>query len=237
MMLTMSEVDGKRIYDLGNGIKGEAVDLDSTLLSDGYIDWVKNNTHISPKIKEMGYTYVHIIYRDDIVNGIPSSKDGKGVPCEELYMVKKEEWTPSIIIVDGSYPKRISMEIDMKNLITVVARTAHDINKVYCEACDDYSIQSWEDAPDSQKHSIMLGVEDIMRDPSITPIQQHEGWLKLKTEEGWMYGPVKDVDRKIHPYMLPYGQLPAQQRIKDIIFGTVVRAILAHHGVLPSECV
>jgi hypothetical protein len=125
----------------------------------------------------------------------------------------------------------------MEKLITVVARTAHNINKAYCEACDDYSIPAWEDAPDSQKNSIRLGIESIIKDPSITPEQQHEGWLRFKTEEGWVYGEVKDVEKKIHPCMLPYDQLPAQQRIKDTIFGTVVRAILAHHGVLPAECV
>jgi hypothetical protein len=125
----------------------------------------------------------------------------------------------------------------MINEFEIAARAAHEINRIYCGSCNDSTIPPWDDAPISQKNSILMGVQAIAANPSITPAQQHEGWLKLKTEEGWMYGPVKDVDRKIHPCMLPYDQLPAQQRIKDTIFGTVVRAILAYYGVLPSECV
>jgi hypothetical protein len=124
-----------------------------------------------------------------------------------------------------------------KNIFETAAIAAHEANKAYCEACDDFSIPPWKEAPDSQKKSILMGVESIASNPSITPSQQHEGWLKLKNEEGWVYGETKDVVRKIHPCMLPYDQLPYQQRIKDTIFGTIVRAVLAHYGVLPSECV
>jgi hypothetical protein len=240
-MLTMSEVDGKRTYDLGKGVKGEDIDL--SLLSEGYLDLVKIRAPVA--LEKAGYTFVHIIYRDDIANVIPSSPGN--VPYVEAFLVKREAWTPRVIIVDGSYSDKRTSQTSLidsgddiffiERAIASACKAAHEINRIYCEACGDDSVKPWDECDTSQRVSIQMGVEDIIRNSSITPVQQHEGWLKLKEEEGWVYGEVKDVEKKIHPCMLPYDQLPAQQRTKDTIFGTVVRAILAHHGVLPVECV
>ena len=40
-----------------------------------------------------------------------------------------------------------------------------------------------------------------------------------------MYGPVKDLDAKQHPCMVPFEQLPVEQQAKDYIFRAVVHAL------------
>jgi len=56
-----------------------------------------------------------------------------------------------------------------------------------------------------------------------TPEEGHEGWLRIKEKEGWVYGPVKDTVAKTHPCMLPYNELPADQRFKDTLFSLAVK--------------
>ena len=59
----------------------------------------------------------------------------------------------------------------------------------------------------------------------------------MKKADGWQFGMVKDAEKKEHPCMVPYSLLPEQQKAKDLLFGTVVRAVLANYGVLPIEAV
>jgi hypothetical protein len=46
----------------------------------------------------------------------------------------------------------------------------------------------------------------------------HENWTKDKVADGWVYGEVKDAAAKTHPCLVPYDQLPANQRFKDSLF-------------------
>jgi len=117
------------------------------------------------------------------------------------------------------------------SLIELIAAAAHQANRAYCIALDDISQPVWEDAPEWQRSSACNGVKAAL-DPDQTPEKSHEGWLKQKTEEGWRWGPVKDPELKLHPCFLPYGDLPADQRLKDDIFLTTVRSIAKAVGIL-----
>lgn len=121
--------------------------------------------------------------------------------------------------------------------LTEAAKAAHEANRAYCEACGDMSQPMWDNAPTWQRESAIAGAMRIMEDPSTTPEQSHNGWMAQKVDDGWVYGPEKDPDKKEHPCMVPYGHLPAQQRVKDLIFGTVVRGVLANYGLIPVEFV
>lgn len=46
-----------------------------------------------------------------------------------------------------------------------------------------------------------------------------------RLDEGWKYGPIKDADKKEHPCMVPFADLPAAQQAKDYIFRAVVHAL------------
>lgn len=106
-----------------------------------------------------------------------------------------------------------------------IARVCHEVNRAYCASLGDHSQPAWEDAPDWQRESARTGVAAIVDNPETTPEQSHEGWLAQKRADGWTYGPVKDAEKKEHPCFVPYGQLPAEQRAKDYLFGAVVRAL------------
>lgn len=106
-----------------------------------------------------------------------------------------------------------------------IAQVCHEVNKEYCKALGDDSQVSWEDAPEWQKESAMMGVELHLIDPTAGPQASHESWLKQKENDGWKYGPVKDAEKKEHPCFVPYHELPQEQQAKDYIFRAIVLAL------------
>jgi hypothetical protein len=101
------------------------------------------------------------------------------------------------------------------------AKLCHEVNRAYCNSIGDNSQPSWEDAPQWQKDSAISGVKFHLENET-TPEQSHENWLKDKEADGWVYGPVKDPEKKEHPCMVPYHKLPVEQRTKDYLFKAIV---------------
>jgi hypothetical protein len=110
--------------------------------------------------------------------------------------------------------------------IIEVAKACHQVNKAYCEALGDHSQVVWEDASEGQKASVIDGVRLILDHPDTTPEEAHENWRKWKIADGWTYGKVKDEKKKTHPDMVPFDQLPVEQRAKDFIFNAVVHIFM-----------
>lgn len=110
-------------------------------------------------------------------------------------------------------------------LTLAIARVAHEVNRAYCMALGDFTQVVWEEAPQWQKDSAIAGVEMHLADPHAGPEASHKSWMKKKANEGWKYGPNKDPENKLHPCMVPFGELSPEQRAKDYIFMGVVRAI------------
>lgn len=116
--------------------------------------------------------------------------------------------------------------------LDLVARTCHEVNRAYCQALGDHSQPPWDKAPLWQKDSAIAGVRMIIEHPSTTPEQSHESWLEQKRRDGWRWGPVKDAEQKTHPCFAPYAELPLEQRVKDYLFGAVVRSLA---GITPTS--
>jgi len=108
------------------------------------------------------------------------------------------------------------MGISIKDL----AKICHEANKAYCESIGDNSQVSWDKAPDWQKESAIKGAE-FHFEGDMTPEQSHISWYRQKERDGWVYGPVKDVDKKTHPCMVSYNHLPEEQQQKDKIFKAI----------------
>jgi hypothetical protein len=115
-----------------------------------------------------------------------------------------------------------------QHVLEACARATHEANRAYCLAIGDASQPSWDDAPEWQRSSARNGVSGALA--GNTPEQSHEGWTAEKLAAGWKYGPVKDPERKEHPCMVPYDQLPAEQRGKDALFVGVARSMAAALG-------
>ena len=107
-----------------------------------------------------------------------------------------------------------------------IAMVCHEVNRAYCEALGDYYSQvQWEQAPDWQIESAMDGVHLHLHNPHAGPQASHESWMKCKLDDGWKYGQVKDASKKEHPCLVPFDQLPVEQKAKDYLFRAVVHAL------------
>lgn len=106
--------------------------------------------------------------------------------------------------------------------VEFIAKMCHEVNRAYCIALGDYSQAPWEDAPEWQRESAINGVRMHIVNPDAGPEASHESWMREKMEVGWKYGPVKDADRKEHPCLVPFDQLPKEQQAKDYIFRAIV---------------
>lgn len=109
-----------------------------------------------------------------------------------------------------------------------IATVCHSVNRAYCQAMGDLSQPTWDQAPQWQQDSALLGVTLHLERPESGPEASHESWFAQKVADGWTYGPVKDPDKKTHPCMVSYHELPTLQQAKDHIFRAVVHALAEH---------
>ncbi len=107
----------------------------------------------------------------------------------------------------------------------IIARMCHEVNRAYCQFLGDNSQPTWEDAPQWQRDSAMLGVKLHLNDPNAGPQASHASWMAQMVAEGWVYGPKKDPEKKEHHCMVPFEELPREQQAKDWLFRGVVHAM------------
>lgn len=119
-----------------------------------------------------------------------------------------------------------SDDFEFHTLVNDTAQAAYSVLREYSRHLGDTSLLPWPAVPLSHKDSIRNGVVGIFT-RNDTPEESHKSWLKQKFDEGWKYGSVKDVEKKEHPCMLPYNELPLHHLMKDTIFGAVVRGFVS----------
>lgn len=104
-----------------------------------------------------------------------------------------------------------------------IAHVIHEANRAVQMINDEEVSPPWEDAPAWMQQSTFEGV--IAAQEGMTPAQLHENWMVTRTADGWIYGEVKDSDAKTHPCLVPYDELPLNQRIKDHLFHGIVSVL------------
>ena len=110
-------------------------------------------------------------------------------------------------------------------IVARIAKVAHEANRAWCEVNGDTSQLKWGDAPEWQIKSAIEGVRFHMQNPDAGDSASHDNWMKQKIEEGWVYGEVKDPEKKTHPCLVPFDQLPEVQQKKDALFRAIVHAL------------
>lgn len=106
--------------------------------------------------------------------------------------------------------------------VIYLAAICHEANRQYCASVGDDSQFPWAEAPDWQKESAVAGVNFHIDNPDAGHGGGHQAWLDHKEADGWVYGEVKDAEAKTHPCMVPYDDLPQEQKMKDILFLAIV---------------
>lgn len=109
----------------------------------------------------------------------------------------------------------------------VVARACHEVLDVMNDAQGppwaSVPFGPFDSLPPAEKDVVLAGVRAARQ--GYTPRELFELWAVAKRALGWEWGPSKDADRKTHPNLVAYSDLPAPQRDKDRVFLAVVTAM------------
>jgi len=83
--------------------------------------------------------------------------------------------------------------------------------------------EAWEDRDEKFRKQMVDVVQKYIKSNKIpTPEEAHNSWVKAYLDMGWKYGKVRDTKKKTHPDLLPFDQLPKDERDKDAIFLSLV---------------
>lgn len=114
-------------------------------------------------------------------------------------------------------------------VLEACCRAAHEANRAFSIALGDTTHKTWDESPEWHKASTRLGVMGVVESDH-NPEQSHHAWVQNMLANGWQVGPTKDVDKKIHPGLVPFKDLPFEIQHKDEMFMTIVKVMVA--GIL-----
>lgn len=106
-----------------------------------------------------------------------------------------------------------------------IARVVHESLRAWAIANGQVAYPPWMRAPRWMKDSTIKSVLFALNNPDAPASAQHEQWMAQKRADGWVFGPVKDPEKKTHPLLIAYAQLPEVERKKDALLNAVVRAL------------
>ncbi len=104
-----------------------------------------------------------------------------------------------------------------------VARVIHEANRAIQFINEEPVSPEWDEAPTYMVKSTLNGIEAALS--GMTPEELHANWCAYRLNDGWVYGEVKDETAKTHPCLVPYDELPDEQRVKDSLFHAIVHAL------------
>lgn len=79
--------------------------------------------------------------------------------------------------------------------------------------------ESWENRDEDFRIQFVEVVNKQCSDDKFLSAEAaHNSWWRKYEEMGWEYGPNRDQEKKTHPDMIPFYELPKNERDKDEIF-------------------
>ncbi len=66
-----------------------------------------------------------------------------------------------------------------------------------------------------------IDTKNICLDESIVFLSEllarnsHDVWAQERIRQGWVYGPARDDEKKEHPCLIPYEELPETEKVYD----------------------
>jgi hypothetical protein len=107
-----------------------------------------------------------------------------------------------------------------------IARVAHEANRAVTQIVKDVPVQpSWDEIDADMRASCIRGVVFGIKNPNATAEDQHRAWCDERRSQGWVFGETKDPEKKTHPALRSYAELPLCTRQKDMVFRAIIQAL------------
>lgn len=145
-------------------------------------------------------------------------------------MTEKEQKAPAKLPVDDSAElvkelDRLRLENDglRARALTIerIARVVYGVNQTYNKILGKES-RDWAES----KQGFMLGTAVAINGTSEQML--HEAWLGFMKDAGWKHGDKKDSGAKTHPNMVPFEELSAEERSKNLLTRVIVENLREH---------
>lgn len=86
----------------------------------------------------------------------------------------------------------------------------------------------WEQKTNEERLSAVKFVQAYIEGRVTDPKTAHEIWMKVRQEEGWTFGTIKNPEAKESPYMVPYDELDPKVQAKDLM---VIKVLEPFYGL------
>ena len=106
--------------------------------------------------------------------------------------------------------------------LALIAKACYEANAAQRTAIGEDVPCSYKESPDWVKDSIKDGIMFHLANPDANDEDSHENWRAAREAAGWVYGEVKDEEKKTHPCLVDFADLPEEQQAKDRIFRETV---------------
>ena len=81
---------------------------------------------------------------------------------------------------------------------------------------------TWEEAAPERQQAVVDEVMMYLNNPELTCYQAHGAWIDTMLAAGWSRGPEYSADKKQHPGLMPFVDLPAERQAEKLITRTLV---------------
>ena len=116
------------------------------------------------------------------------------------------------------------------SVVERVAEACHEALSQISISMGQEAYPRWEDTSEWMKQPVKDTIIDLIADPTLSPADVHNSWAKSKIRDGWVWGPEKSVEKKTHPCLVSYNELPQGERYKDVMFRMTATIHLSLHG-------
>ena len=79
--------------------------------------------------------------------------------------------------------------------------------------------EKWNKRDDGFRKQFVNTIGQYLKQEKLpTPKEAHDSWIIAYEKMGWKYGKKRDVVKKTHPDLIPFEQLPKDEKDEDAIF-------------------
>ena len=108
-----------------------------------------------------------------------------------------------------------------------LAKLCYESTQAFSEIMECKVRTPWEQLDEDSRNIVIEIITEVrvLHDPTTTPYDVHEIWMKVSSRYGWSYGKTKSKELKTSPCFVNYTQLSEIEKTKDKIVLSLVKAV------------